>query len=476
MRSWIALCLLPLTVLAAEGELPAEVQQAMKAAKLPADGLAVYVMPVQGGAPLYQYREQVAVNPASTMKLVTTFAGLELLGPTYSWRTELYGQGRQEGERWVGDLYLKGYGDPKLTQESLWLLVRQLRLRGIREISGELRLDRRYFPQQQEDDGQFDGAADRPYNVVPDPLLVNFKTLRVRLYGSADGVRLLPEPALPRLQLVNKLRVGGGDCTTWRNKLKVDSKTAANGETQMTFSGEFPASCQDATYSVALGNHADFIAASVRDTWREIGGRWSKLDAQLSLGSVPDGAVPAEATLLASQGSPVLREVIHDINKFSNNLMARQLFLTLGVESGQAGDPLQAARERIQQWLRSKSLQFGELVMENGSGLSRIERISTQHMAQLLRAVWQSPYMPELISSLPIAGVDGTIRKRFAEDSVATSAHMKTGTLQDVRALSGFVRARSGQWWIVVAVSHHKLSERAAPVLDALVSEVYENH
>src|SRR5262249_51235873 len=160
-------------------------------------------------------------------------------------------------------------------------------------------------------------------------------------------------------------------------------------------------------------------------------------------GAVREGMAPPGARLLYTQESPPLTEIVRDTNKFSNNIMARHIFLTLGLDA--AGAPANGAKSfnAVKAWLARKNLSAPGLVMENGSGLSRIERISAGSLAHLLQAAWKSPVMPELISSMPIVGADGTMRRRLKNDGVSGQAHIKTGLLSDVRAMAGYVLDRS---------------------------------
>ena len=459
--------------LAAQAALPPAVESALAQLRLPESALALYVQPVDAPAPAWQHHEEVPMNPASTMKLVTTWTALEVLGPAYTWRTRLASDGRQEGDVWHGDIWLVGGGDPKLTVEQTWLLLRPLRQRGIRVIDGELRLDRSWFPPQPADDGRFDESGDRPYNVSPDPIAVNFKTVRVHMFGG-DAVRVSLEPALPRVTLVNQLRTRPGGCDGWRDEVRINMQSRG-GETRIELSGRFPTGCPQASWLTALGSHGEFAAATLSGLWQEMGGEWPKLAHQLELGEPATHAAPPEANTLTAVESAPLTEVIRDVNKFSNNLMARTVFLTLGAQNTRGGDVLTDATQTVKEFLVSRGVNAPELVLENGAGLSRVERISVQHMGQLLLAAWRSRYMPEFLSSLPLAGVDGTLRRRFGADSdLIAAAHLKTGTLKDVRALAGFVKAASGRWVALVAIVNHPAADRAAPVLDAAVQAAYQ--
>ena len=306
--------------------------------------------------------------------------------------------------------------------------------------------------------------------------------MRVYFFPDADGgVRLTADPAQPELELVNKVALGNGsDCTGWKDRLHSNAKTK-NGVTQLTFSGTFPAGCTNAAWYLAMNSHPRYTTLLIANLWKELGGNWPVLAQQAAkIGAEASSeATPYGAPMLASSDSATLTDIIRDINKNSNNLMARLLFLTLGTALP-SNSPNAAITERaaqnVQGWLQQKGLNFPELVLENGSGLSRNERISTAHLGQLLLAGWQSPYHGEFLASLPISGIDGTVKKRFTGSIVTGQAHLKTGTLNDVRALAGYVRAKSGQWVVVAAIINHPAAERGGDVLTATAEWVFENY
>ena len=184
------------------GELPQPVLQALRTAGIPTSAVGAVVQEVSSARPELLHESRDSMNPASVMKLVTTYSALELLGPAYRWKTEVYLDGN--------DVVLKGYGDPKLNLESFWMLLRALRGRGLQDIRGDLVLDRSWFGPVA--DGRIDDDAFRPYNVAPDALLVNFKSLRFSFLPAESAVRVFAEPALPGLELVNSLKLSEGSC------------------------------------------------------------------------------------------------------------------------------------------------------------------------------------------------------------------------------------------------------------------------
>lgn len=450
----------------AQTALPGPVAQALARAGIPESGAAVYVHEAGAAEALVAANAERAFNPASTMKLLTTHAALDLLGPAYVWNTEFWSAAAPVQEVLDGDLILKGHGDPKLTLENFWLLLRSLRARGVREIRGDLVLDRRYFSAAEFDPARFDEQPTQPYNTGPDALLVSFKAITVYAVPDPESrsVRLVAEPALPQVQIVNNLTLTGGACGDWLARIKLDvHNTAASA--RIAFSGSYPRDCGERWRAFSVLSHREYVGALFTQLWRELGGVFT--------GTVRDGAVTPPARLLASARSPALSEVVRDINKWSNNVMSRQLYLTLGAVGAGLPATTEKANGVVRRWLASRGLHFPELVIENGSGLSRIERISARHLGLLLLDAYDSPTMPELIASLPLTAVDGTMRKRLHGAEVAGQAHIKTGSLAGVRAIAGYVLDRQGRRVAVVFFVNHANAHNAQPVQDALLRWVY---
>jgi len=450
----LCLALAPATAYA---QLPKDVVDGLRAAGVPLSNVAVLVQEAGTGRTSLTMNAHQPLNPASTMKLVTTYAALELLGPAYRWKTEAYIDG--------DNLVLKGYGDPKLNYESFWMLLRNLRGRGLREIRGDVVLDRSRFAQVP--DVPFDNEPFRPYNVPPDALLVNFKTLRFTFLPDRTGVRLFVEPALPGLEVVNTLRVGDGPCAEGRAFREMIAATfEAKPKPRASFTGTYPAQCGEKDLNVALLAPEEYLAGMIRQLWAEMGGTWR--------GKVREGVASPGARLVYTHESEPLAETVRSINKFSNNVMARQLFLTLAAELVATPARAENATLAIRQWLTLKNIRAPELVLENGSGLSRNERISAANMAAILQAAWRSPLMPEFVSSLPVVAADGTMKKRMRGERVAGSAHIKTGLLNEARAIGGYVTDRTGKRHVVVMIVNHPKAPDTDAAMDALLAWVYD--
>ncbi len=380
--------------LGAAAELPVSVHKELSAVGIPVSSVAAVVREVGAVAPSLSVRADATMNPASVMKLVTTYAALELLGPAYRWKTEAYLDG--------DNLVLRGYGDPKLTYESFWLLLRSLRSRGLQEIRGDVVLDRSYFGPAA--DSRIDDETFRPYNVAPDALLVNFKSLRFNFLPEPERgtVRVFAEPALPGLKIVNTLKTVDGGCPEGRAFRDLIQAAFESKPPRASFTGSYPAACGEQDLNVALYAPEDYVAEMIRQLWSEMGGTWK--------GTVREGQVPPSAPLVYVHESDPLAEIVRDINKFSNNVMARQLYLTLAAELGGAPARGEYASQAIRRWLTGKKIAAPELVIENGSGLSRNERMSAASLAALLQAAWASPALDRRLRArsprAPVRGGD----------------------------------------------------------------------
>lgn len=441
----------------ARAELPRPVMQALKTAGIPPSSVGAVVQQVASSRPELVHEAQDSMNPASVMKLVTTYAALELLGPAYRWKTEAYVDGN--------DVVLKGYGDPKLNYESFWMLLRALRARGLRDIRGDLVLDRSHFGTVA--DGRIDDDAFRPYNVTPDALLVNFKSLRFTFLPAESAVRVFAEPALPGLELVNSLKLAEGGCPEGKAFRSLIQAEFRSKPPRASFTGSYPLSCGEKDLNVALYEPQEYVAAMVKQLWVEMGGTWD--------GTVRQGSASPAARLVYVHESEPLAEIVRDINKFSNNVMARQLYLTLAAEMGGPPARPELALVAIKQLLTVRGVKAPELVIENGSGLSRLERASARTIAAVLQAAWKSTVMPEFVSSLPVVAADGTMKKRLLGSGVAGHAHIKTGLLQDARAIAGYVLDRNGERHLVVMlINHPRASSEGEPALNAMLEWVYE--
>jgi D-alanyl-D-alanine carboxypeptidase/D-alanyl-D-alanine-endopeptidase (penicillin-binding protein 4) len=454
--------------------LPANVALAFARAHIPLDAVSVFVIRTGSDTPILQWNADTGMNPASTMKLLTTFAGLDLLGPNFRWKTSAYADSAPVNGTLNGNLYLRGQGDPKLIPEELIKLVTDVRRAGVDELAGNIVLDRTYFENGLSETPPLDGDSARAYNVAPDALLYSFKTLTFTLTPSGDdgssgnAVNIDVSPPLAQLQIDNRLRITRGGCGDWKTLSGASVSTQPDGHVLASFDGRYAAACGERVYNLAALTHADFIWGGFLALWQQAGGT-----TRFTPG-LREGKVPRQAVLLATHYGPTLAEVVHDIDKYSNNVMARQLFLTIGAEIGRKPASVRQSTEVIQRWLARQNLTMPELVIENGSGLSRIERISARNMGRLLQQAAANPNGGILRDALPVVGVDGTMRNRLTRAGVAGNAEIKTGTLNDVRAIAGYVEGEGGQRFVVVSMINHPNAGAGQAAHDALLQWIYQ--
>lgn len=385
--------------------LPDQVAATLRANGVSEAGMGTYVRLASGGqGALMTANADSPMSPASTMKLVTTYSALGILGPDYRWPTEIYTNGNVTGGTLYGDVIIRGYGNPEFGEGDFRQLLQALRARGISSIKGNLVADTGFFNVPYQDPGAFDGNAGAAYNAQPEAILYQergscyeFKDLKGKIQ------RICPVmPANAQARQALNVNLFGSFWKLWVGEM--------GGQMQGTF--------------VRAGT-------------------------------------PQSAQLVYTHRSRPLREIIMEVNKDSNNVMARQILLSAGAKQlGAPGTPQKGA-QAIGQWLESRGLAFPELRLENGSGLSRIERITPRHMGEMLVDAYNSPYRSDLMNSMAVLGVDGTLKNRMKNTNLAGRGRFKTGTLRDVRALAGYLQASDGQTY-VISILHNDPRARAS--------------
>lgn len=452
----------------AQDTLPATVQATLARLGLPDDAFAAVALPLAHRAPAWQHRSHVAMQPGSTMKLVTSVVALDLLGPNHRGHTELRSAAPLENGRLRGDLALVGGADPELGLPQLWALLLDLRQRGVLHIDGDLLLDRTLFRPARFDQNlpPFDEAPEFPYNVIPDALFVNGNLLPFEMSAQADDtVRANTVPPLPGLAFSSTMRLNDKRCADWDDEWLPAAVTPTAAGTQIELRGAFPRGC---TRRVALQllDRSEMTGLMFRALWQGLGGSWA--------GQVREAAAPAGAQLLARREARPWGELLRPLNKTSDNAWTRLLYLQLGVPAMAANPQAstsELAERAVQAWFQKHGINTDGLVMDNGSGLSRSERISAWQMAQMLKVAWSGRHASELQMSLPTAGVDGTMRNRLKDSPAAGWARLKTGTLRNVVGLAGYVQDPQGRPWAVALMVNHDQAAKARPVLDAFVDD-----
>lgn len=465
---WLLLWPLP-----GRAELPPELAAQLQQIGVPPEAVGLVVAPLAAGGRYLEHGVHQPLQPASTMKLVTTLVGLEQLGPAWTGRTRLLATGMQRDGVLYGDLVLQGQGDMDLNWQGVQALLQRARHQGIQDVRGALVLDRSAFQPTRLDLGvpPFDDAPEFEYNVIPDALLVGGNLLRVQMVADGkQGLRVLPVTPLADVRFTHEMTLVEGDCSQWgAGWLLPEVRPARPGRVMdVVLRGQWPVRCER-TLDLNVIERNAYIERLVRALWQQLGGRWK--------GAVREGVAPADAWLLAERQSRPLPELVRTINKVSDNALTRTLFLALGAASPAAGDaePTLARADRaVRGWMRARAIDDSGLVLDNGSGLSRSERITAAQLEAVVRAGLASQWAPEFLGSLPIAGTDGSLRRRLGGSPATGWARLKTGTLRNVVALAGTLKDAGGQPLVLVLLLNHDnaTSARARPVADAFVDWV----
>ncbi len=474
-RWLLALCITTLAACASApppSTLPPPVRAALDKAGLGTETLGVVAYPLTGKAAGLAINPHKAQQPGSTMKIVTTLVALDRLGTNARGRTDLLAAAPPQGGIVEGPLYLRGGADTDLDWDSLWGLLRQLREQGVQEIRGGLVVDRQLFNPPRLDVGAapFDASPEFQYNVIPDALYLNSSLLSYVLRSDDQGVSVRTSPALKNLDLdTSAMLLNDNSCAQWEASWAVPQTSTEGGRMRVRFLGQFPKNCSQ-TLDLQLLDRQWLTAAVVRQLWEQLGGRISGPDAE--------GGTPNSAVVLATHMGRPFAEVARGMMKRSDNPLTRLTYLRLGAQSAAPGEPTLAAAARVvNDWLRAKGIPTEGLVMDNGSGLSRSERISAQQMAAVLENAYRSPVAPELLGTMPVAGVDGTLGRRFKDTPVQGRARLKTGTLRNVVALAGYVQDQDNNTWIVVAMlNHDEAPAKGRPVIDSIIQWVAGPH
>lgn len=473
----------------AHAQLPESVSVLLRSANIPEDAMGAIVL--RGNTVVMSHGAERSMQPASTMKLVTTAVGLEQLGPVFRGRTELRTSADVINGVLKGDLILRGGADTDFNADVLEHMLQTLRNQGIVKIKGDLILDRQLFQPARPDIGAppFDESAEFRYNVIPDALLLNTNLLDIELSSTTQQLKLLMLPELDNVTITSDMQLVKGNCARWEDGWRPpEYRRDASGKLQVILHGTFPQNCKKAT-SINVLDRNDYADRLFRSTWQRLGGSITGSVREAAFTGLPPTAEPVGTRMLADHVARALPEVLRDINKNSDNTLARTLFLSIGSlqSDGWLGsrpvamtipeDTASRSRQMIQEWMQRHGIDTNGMLLDNGSGLSRTGRIAPLQLAGVLQAMQQSVWAPEFQSSLPIVALDGTMRKRLLGSPAAARARIKTGTLKNVVAIAGYVLDANNQQCVVVAMINSDLAGngngRAA--VDALIEWVARN-
>jgi D-alanyl-D-alanine carboxypeptidase/D-alanyl-D-alanine-endopeptidase (penicillin-binding protein 4) len=466
----LALALLATPAARADDALPEPVRAALAAAGVPASAFGGAALPLEHRARPWRHGAAVPMQPASTMKIVTSIVALDRLGPNHRTGTELLTAAPIEGGVLRGDLVLRGGADVDLGVPQFWALLTELRALGVERIAGDVVVDRSLFRPARMDLGvpPFDDAPEFPYNVIPDALNLAGALLPFDLRSDGERVVAQPVPPLPGIELRPRLALDDRACRDWGDGWRPSRQLDGGEALVIELQGSFPRHCA-VRANLQLVDRQWLTESLFRTLWTQLGGR---LDGRVREGAGA-GLRPEGTRVLARRLARPLAEVVRTVNKRSDNPVTRLVFLSLGVPA-QADDRSTetgalAARE-VAAWLAAQRIEAPGFVIDNGSGLSRRERISPQTLAEVLRTAWHGRHASELLMSLPQIGSETAVALK--DSPAAAWARMKPGTLRNVVALAGYVKDPEGRPWALAMMINHDEARRARGALLAMVDHV----
>ncbi|MBI5525254.1 MAG: D-alanyl-D-alanine carboxypeptidase/D-alanyl-D-alanine-endopeptidase [Deltaproteobacteria bacterium] len=393
---------------------------------------SLHAVNIKTGATVCASAPDLLVNPASVTKVVTAAAALEYLGPHYQFETRIYLDAFPEDGAAEGNVYFKGFGDPQLTSERVFLMVGEIMQQGLKKVSGDLVIDDTWFDDEREPRGWDRVRGEGAYYAGTGAFSVNFNSVTVNVKGGPEGKPALVtiEPPIPFVKLVNKTTTSAKG----RREISVKIKPAKGGE-EVTVSGKI-ASDDEKTYYRRVSNPPLYAAHLVRETMKMRGFKIG--------GKIKIGKVPGEAELFHVYHSLRLAAIARDMNKSSNNFTAEQVLKVIG---GGGDQPASFDKGLVvmEQFLEKTGVKKGTYTMTNGSGLSHQNRFSSAQIVKVLQYVYgQWRYMPDFVSSMSIAAGDGTVRKRYRGSPAAYLLRAKTGSIDGVASLCGYVPNAAG--------------------------------
>lgn len=402
--------------------------------------IGLRVISLETGKVLFDHRGEELFIPASTIKLVTTAAALSRLGTHYTFQTHLYTDGEWEGSTLLGNLYLKGLGDPKLVTERLWLMARDVKSRGLEEIEGDLVADDSYFDDQRWEEAWPHRPAPLPSYARIGALSLNFNTVTVHVepaHKVDQPARVIIEPPTSYVQLMNRTRTRKAAGGSGQTGLVVGRTEGPEGDL-IVASGTVPLRAGRTTLYRTISDPSAYTAKTFRELLLREGVKVK--------GKVVKGKVPPTASVLATYSSEPLFSIVQDLNKFSNNFIAEQILKTLGAEA--KGEPGTTAKglEVLREFLAELGIRPQGYRLADGSGLSRLSRLSPAQVVRILQHMYQDfSLRSEYLSSLAVMGEDGSLRRRLVDTPAQGQIRAKTGTLDGVRCLSGYTQTQKGE-------------------------------
>jgi len=420
--------------------LPASINTIINKSGISKKDISIYIKEVgQGGRVIASLNADKTRTPASVIKVLATYAAVLKLGFDYRWPTQFYTTGALQNGVLRGDLYVKGFGDPTLGAKDLESIVANIKAKGIQKITGNIVIDRTYFDVGSKDNSGFDQHTFSPYNAMPDAMMFNERISTICVTPNKNNVR--KKYVDGSYKVVNKLQRVNKPCKgrySWP-AFKIDKSKVVP---EVVFQGKISKRCGKRDICKVITKPYKSFYYALKDALQRSGVKVA--------GTMRLSKISPNANILFTHYSKSLEKIISKTAKKSNNLYARHLLLLLGAKVYGAPATVAKGRKAVEQILRSKgALSRGTLKIDNGSGLSRSAKMSAKILADMYDNAYER-YGQRWMNTLSIAGVDGTIKKRFRGTVVKKRAWMKTGTLKRVKNIGGYVKSRQGRLYTAV--------------------------
>lgn len=374
--------------------------------------------------------------PASLSKVVTAVGVLETLGVTWKTQTQLVSNASVDGKTLKGNLILKGGGDPGFVSETMWFLVNEFKRTGVETIDGDIVVDASRFDNISIDESRDDKRVDRAYDAPVSAMSFNWNSVNVFVRPTKNGEKptVWVDPENTLFKVENKAVTGNGTPAIYVERVGNVIKV----------SGKIPTSMGEKAFYKNIGDVTQWSGHNLIQFLKQRG--------ITVKGQVKAGAAPKDAIVLAKADSKPLGEMVKDMMKFSNNFVAEMLVKNLAAEKKGMGASLAQGVDVIKQcflrWEMPKSC-----VYLNPSGLSHDNKFSPQDLVTVLNiAAENMEYSSEFMASMPIAGLDGTLKNRMKNTPAQGEVRAKTGLLNGVAGLGGYHRSKSGQLYAFILV------------------------
>lgn len=385
-------------------------------------------------------------NFASVNKIITSTISLDELGPDFKFKTLFFSNKQLKENRVEGDLIIKGKGDPTLSVENLKDFFHNLKVRGINQIRGNIFLDDSDFKFQANPE-YIDELSHRAYNVQPKSLLIEAGAIEIKFLNQGDNMKLTYKPLIEGIEVINNLKITNRTCVDWKSKIKPDV-IFMDKSIKIILNGSFSKNCRNKSLFLNALRQDEYLKVAISSILDETE---IEFDGEIHKQSFTDNELN-KFVLLYEHFSDPLNQLMYQMNKYSLNLFSRNLALIMMKENSEFDADEFNTNIFFQNWLEKKEIIANEFFIENGAGLSRKSYANTLLFQEVLAYIETSDWKSEIISSMPIAGIDGTLKSMFKNKSFSNATHLKTGRLKNVFALSGFMKSKKGEDYLVTFV------------------------